>query len=209
MGAMPCSGQYNFFCGNENTGCFAAPNLGSYPDYTGEKLGYVFLKVCRSFLQTVNAKSSQGQGICPQDLTCCHGCSGHPCDPRLFPTRSSNQPSIKPEVAGLLSSPPEDFRLYDTSFNLADSTIPIEPNAGTISPTNLGTSTGQQSTDAADLLRIPDSQEQNTDLNPGKTTGDFFKQAPADLKQEITLPAQYPSEEIPEFRLAPDQLDYP
>lgn len=206
---MPCSGYYNFFCTNENTLCFAAPNQ-YYPDFTGEKLGFVFLKACHSFLQTVNPKSSKGQGICPQDLTCCHGCHEKECDPRLFPgPRSSTQPSIAPEVAGLLPSSPEEFRFDDTAFNLADSTIPIEPKAGTLSPTKPDTSNGQPSTDAADMLRIPNSQEQNPDLNPGKTTGDFFKQVPADLNQEITMPAQSPPDEIPEFRLAPDQLDYP
>lgn len=157
----------------------------------------------------INAKASQGQGICPQDLTCCHGCSGKECDPKLLPTHLSNQPSIEPEIAGLPSSSPEEFRLYDTTFNLAGSTMPIDPNAGTLSPTNIDTINGQPSTDAADLLRIPNSQEQNTDLNPGKTTGDFFKQAPVDLNQKITLPAEYPPEEIPEFRLAPEQQEYP
>lgn len=206
---MPCSGRYNFFCGSENVGCYAAPNLQLYPDYTGEKLGFVFLKACRSFLQMVNAKASQGQGICPQDLTCCHGCSGKECDPKLFPTHLSNQPSIEPEIAGLPSSSSEEFRLYDTTFNLADSTIPIDPNARTLSPSNIDTNDGQPSTDAADLLRIPNSQQQNTDLNPGRATSDFFKQAPVDLNQKITLPAENPPDEIPKFRLAPEQQDYP
>lgn len=206
---MPCSGQYNFFCGNENTGCFAAPNQQRYPDYTGKQLGFVFFKVCRSFLHTTNAKSSQGEGICPQDLKCCHGCSGKECDSGQFPPRFSNQPSIKPEVAGFLSSSPEDFRLYGTAFNLADSTIPIEPHADPLSPTNLDTSNEQPSTNAADPLGIPNSQDETTDLNPGKPTGDFFKQAPVDLNQKFTLPALYPPEEIPEFRLAPDQNAYP
>lgn len=50
VGQMPCSSQYNFFCVNENTGCFAAQNLHTYPTYTGEKLGFVLPEVCGSFL---------------------------------------------------------------------------------------------------------------------------------------------------------------
>lgn len=207
---MPCSGQYNFVCGTDNIGCFAAPNLQSYPDYTGEKLGFVFFKDCRSFLQMVNAKARQGQGICPQDLTCCHGCSGKMCDPKLFRTTVSKHPPIEPEIAGLLSSSPEEFRLYDTTFNLADSTIPIiGPNADTLSPTNIDTNNGQRSTDAADLLRIPNSQDQNTDLNPGQPNSDPFKQVPVDLNQKITLPAEYPPDQVPGFLLVPEKQDYP
>lgn len=204
---MPCSGQYNFFCGTENIGCFAAPNLQLHPEYTGEKLGFVFFKVRRSFLQMVNANASQGQGICPQDLTCCHGCSGKACDPILFRKYSSNQPSIEPEIAGLPSSSPEEFRLFNTNFNLADSTIPTGPNADTLSPTNIDTNNGKPNTDAADLLRIPNFQGQNTDLNHGKTTSDLFKQTPVDLNQVITLPAGYPPDGIPQLPLAPE--DYP
>lgn len=207
---MPCSSQYNFFCGSENIGCFAAPNLQLYPAYTGKRLGFVFLKVRGSFLQTVNAKSSKDQGICPQDLTCCHGCSGKECDPKLFPAHLSSQPSIEPlEIASFPSSSPEGFQFYDTAFNLADSTMPIDPNAGTLSPINIDTTNGQPSTEAADLLRIPNSQEQNTDLNPGMTTGDFFKQTPVDLNQKITLPVENPPAEIQELRLTPEQQDNP
>lgn len=206
---MPCSGHYNFFCGTENIGCFAAPNLELYPDYTGERLEFVFFKVFRSFLQMTNAKASQGQGVCPQDLTCCHGCSGKECDRKIYRTHLSNQPSIEPEIAGLPSSSPEEFRLYDTTFNLADSTIPTGPNADTLFPTNIDTNNGQPSTDAADQLRIPNSQELNTDLNPGKTPSDLFKQAPVDLNQKIKLPAEYPPVEIQEFPLAPEQQEYP
>lgn len=200
---MPCSGQYDFFCGNENIGCFAAPNLQLYPEYTGEILGFVFPKVCGSFLPTVNAETSKGQGICPQDLTCCHGCSGKRCDPDRFHAHLFNQPSIEPlEIASLPSSSPEGFQLY------TDSTMPTVPNTGTLSPTNILTNNGQPSIDAADLLRIPNSQERNNDLNPGKTTGDSFKQTSVDLKQRIRLPVENPPEVIQEFRLAPEHQGY-
>lgn len=110
------------------------------------------------------------------------------------------------EIAGLPSSSPEEFQIYDTAFNLADSTVPIVPNAGTLPPTNIDTNSERPSTEAADLLRIPNSQEQNTDLNPGLTTSDFFKQAPIDLNQRITLPA-HPQLEIQKLRPALEEQD--
>lgn len=114
------------------------------------------------------------------------------------------------KITGLSSSSQEGFQLYDTAFNLADNPVPIVPNAGTLSPTNIDTNNGQPSTDAADLLRIPSSQDQqNTDLIPEMTTGDFFKQTPIDLNQRITLPAENPPVKIPELLLTPEQQDYP
>ncbi|MCJ1348846.1 hypothetical protein MMC31_007079, partial [Peltigera leucophlebia] len=165
VGQMPCSGEYQFFCGNENDGCFAAQHLEYYPTYTGEKLG-------------------QFQGICPQDLTCCHGCSGKECN-------------FHPPISSPESLSPEGLQLFNTAFDLADSTIPKVPNADT-------NNFGMLNTGSADLLRRPNSQDnsvQNIDPNIGKTTSDFFKQAPAgingnpNLDQKITLPVQEPAQQ--------------
>lgn len=141
-----------------------------------------------------DTKASQFQGICPQDLTCCHGCSGKECN---FHKVLSNEPLIEPlQIADLppISSPeslsPEGLQLFNTAFDLADSTIPKVPNADT-------NNFGMLNTGSADLLRRPNSQDnsvQNIDPNIGKTTSDFFKQAPAgingnpNLDQKITLP---------------------
>ena len=110
-------------------------------------------------------------------------------------------------IAGLPSSSPKEFQIYDIAFNLADSTVPIVPNAGTLPPTHIDTNSEQPSTGAADLLRIPNSQEQNTDLNYGLTTSDFFKPAPIDLNQRITLPVEHPPLEIQKLRPALEQQD--
>lgn len=197
---MPCSSQYNFFCVTDNIGCFAANNLNESPDYTGQRLGFVFPKFCGSFLQTL-ILASQYQGICPQDLSCCHGCSGKECDSHII--GSSNQPMIEPQqIAGLPpTSWPESLSPtgFQLAFELADNTIPTVPNAGTPSPPSADiTNFGQPSTGAADLLRDPNSPglPQNIDTNTGKTTSDFFEQAPGgihinpNLYQKITLPVE-------------------
>lgn len=130
------------------------------------------------------------------------------------------------QIAGLTppSSPEPEFQFYNTAFDLADSTIPTVPNAGTPSPPNADTTNfGQPSTGAADLLGSPNSQGlpvQNFDTNTGKTTGDFFKQAPAgtngnpNLYQKITLPVDnQPVDNQPvenqDFRPAPAQQESP
>lgn len=131
-----------------------------------------------------DTKASQFQGICPQDLTCCHGCSGKECN-------------FHPPISSPESLSPEGLQLFNTAFDLADSTIPKVPNADT-------NNFGMLNTGSADLLRRPNSQDnsvQNIDPNIGKTTSDFFKQAPAgingnpNLDQKITLPVQEPAQQ--------------
>lgn len=146
-----------------------------------------------------DTKASQFEGICPQDLKCCHGCSGKECN---FHETSSNAPSIEPlQIADLPPTYPteslstEGFQLYNTAFDLAE-TIPKVPNAGTPSPPNVDTNNfgSPSSSSATDLLRSPNSQ----DIPPSfeRTTSDFFQQAPVktngnlNLDQQITLPVE-------------------
>lgn len=129
------------------------------------------------------------------------------------------------QIAGLpsTSSPeslsPEGFQLYNTAFDLAGSTVPAVPYAGTPSPPIADTTNfGQPSTGAVDLLRNPNSQEipaQNLDPNSGKTTSDFFEQAPAglngnpNLNQKITLPVENRPVENQDIQLARVQQESP
>ena len=128
---------------------------------------------------------------------------------------------VPQQIAGLppTSSPESLFPTgFQLAFDLADSTIPTVPNAGTPSPPNADTTYfGQPSTGAADLLRGPNSQglPQNIDTNTGKTTGDFFKQAPAginvnpNLYQKITLPVEDRPVENQNFQPAPAEQENP
>lgn len=211
---MPCSSESDFFCVTEGTRCHGAIRLQDHPGWTGELLGFVFLKVCESFLQTANTKVSKNLGICPQDLVCCHGCIGELCNPLVYKF-SSNQPLIDLlQIAGLppTTSPespsPQGFQPYDTSFDLAESTPPSVPNTGTLSPPSTDTTKfGQPSTEATDLIINQNFQQipgQNIDPNTGKSTSDFFDQAPTrmNLNQGITMPLGNQLE-TPDLRPAP------